>query len=107
MPYTVTLKHNVSIRFTTSHITLDIAIKLLQHPHGKHPTEVLCMLNDEVDLLTLYLWHKGSSIYDVHKKIRFLTTLLPCPYGPTPSPLWTSTRGRHEIHTALLKWLVQ
>ena len=80
MPYTVTLKPNISIRFTTSHITLDIAIKLLQHPHGKHPTEVLCMLNDEVDLLTLYLWHKGSSIYDVHKK---------------------------SIHTALLKWLVQ
>ena len=26
--------------------------------------------------------------------------------GPPP-PLWTSTRGRHEIHTALLKWLVQ
>ena len=24
-----------------------------------------------------------------------------------PSPLWTSTRGSHEIHTALLKWLVQ
>src|SRR6218665_1415279 len=27
--------------------------------------------------------------------------------GRTPSPLWTSTRGRHEIHTTLLKWLVQ
>jgi len=27
--------------------------------------------------------------------------------GRTPSPLWTSTRGRHEIHIALLKWLVQ
>ena len=26
---------------------------------------------------------------------------------PLPSPLWTPTRGRHEIHTALLKWLVQ
>ena len=26
--------------------------------------------------------------------------------GPPP-PLWTSTRGRHEIHTALLKRLVQ
>ena len=25
----------------------------------------------------------------------------------TPSPLWTSTYGRHEIHTALLKRLVQ
>jgi len=20
------------------------------------------------------------------------------PHGPDPSPLWTSTRGRHEIH---------
>ena len=28
------------------------------------------------------------------------------PHGSDP-PLWTSTRGRHEIHTALLKWLVQ
>ena len=27
--------------------------------------------------------------------------------GRTPSPLWMSTYGRHEIHTALLKWLVQ
>src|SRR6218665_607739 len=30
------------------------------------------------------------------------------PYGPDPlSPLWTSTRGRHEIHIAFLKRLVQ
>src|SRR6218665_989313 len=28
------------------------------------------------------------------------------PHGPDPPPLWTSTRGRHEIHTALLKRLV-
>src|SRR6218665_3030945 len=27
--------------------------------------------------------------------------------GPPIPPLWTSTRGRNEIHTALLKWLVQ
>ena len=40
---------------------------------------------------------KGPSIYDVHKKSRFWP----------PLPLWTSTHGRHEIHTALLKWLVQ
>src|SRR6218665_3016774 len=27
----------------------------------------------------------------------------PCPHEPdTTSPLWTSTRGRHEIHIALL-----
>src|SRR6218665_4188040 len=54
--------------------------------------------------------HKGSSNYDVHKKIGFLTPppLSTCVHmGGTPSPLWTSTRGRHEIHTALLKWLVQ
>jgi len=25
----------------------------------------------------------------------------PVHMGRTPSPLWTSTRGRHEIHTAL------
>src|SRR6218665_81592 len=52
--------------------------------------------------------YKGLSIYDVHKKI---TTPLPCPHASTwagpPPPLWTSTHGRHEIHTALLKWLVQ
>ena len=30
----------------------------------------------------------------------------PVHMGRTPSPLWTSTHGRHEIHTALLKWLV-
>src|SRR6218665_3001356 len=29
----------------------------------------------------------------------------PPPFVPPP-PLWTSTHGRHEIHTALLKWLV-
>ena len=27
--------------------------------------------------------------------------------GRILSPLWTSTRGQNEIHTALLKWLVQ
>src|SRR6218665_570640 len=53
----------------------------------------------------------GSSIYDVHKKIRFLTPPVPPihmrPHGPDPPPLWMSTHSRHEIHTALLKWLVQ
>src|SRR6218665_677895 len=30
------------------------------------------------------------------------------PHGTDPLPLlWASTHGRHEIHTALLKWLVQ
>src|SRR6218665_2542305 len=50
----------------------------------------------------------GPSIYDVHKKITFLTLpLSTCVHmGRTP-PLWTSTHGRHEIHTTLLKWLVQ
>src|SRR6218665_1052783 len=37
------------------------------------------------------------------QKIKFLTPLSTWA-GP---PLWTSTRGRHEIHPALLKWLVQ
>jgi len=40
---------------------------------------------------------------------------LPCPHASTwdslplgtPSPLWTSKRGRHEIHTTILKRLVQ
>ena len=30
----------------------------------------------------------------------------PVHMGRFPSPLWTSTHGRREIHTALLKWLV-
>src|SRR6218665_2161323 len=46
---------------------------------------------------------KGPSIYDVHKKIAFLTPL--CPHASTWArpPVWTSTHGQHEIHTALLK----
>ena len=71
----------------------------------------------------LNLWHQvihrqciksnklGSSIYDVHKKIMFLTPL-PCPLASTWAilslcPLWTSTCDRHEMHITLLKWLVQ
>src|SRR6218665_117040 len=52
---------------------------------------------------------KGPSIYNVYKKITFLTSLPPsfppCPHGPDPRfhPRWTSTHGRHEIDTALLK----
>src|SRR6218665_199034 len=49
---------------------------------------------------------KGPFIYDVHKKIAFSTPLPLCPHGPDP-PVWTSTHGQHEIHTALLKWLVR
>jgi len=52
----------------------------------------------------------GPSIYDVHTKIRFLTpsSLSTCVHmNRAPSPLWTSTCGRHEIHIALLKRLVQ
>src|SRR6218665_2789210 len=44
------------------------------------------------------------------KKIRFLTHLplsTSVHMSRTPSPLWTSTCGRHEIHIALLKRLVQ
>ena len=50
---------------------------------------------------------KGPSIYDVHKKSRFWPPSTCVHMGRTPSPLWTSTHGRHEIHTVLLKWLVQ
>ena len=57
------------------------------------------------------LFPKGPSIYDVHKKIPFFIAPPPVhmrPHGPDPPPpMWTSTRGRHEIHTALLKRLVQ
>jgi len=47
------------------------------------------------------------AIYDVHKKIRFLTPIHMRPHEPDPPPLWTSTCGPHEIHIAFLKWLVQ
>ena len=44
---------------------------------------------------------KWPSIYDVHKKSGFWPPS-PCPHASTwvgsPLPLWTSTRGRHEIH---------
>src|SRR6218665_2961605 len=60
-------------------------------------------ISSVVQVLLFY----GSSIYDVHKKIGFLPPPVHMrPHRPDP-PLWTSTRGRHEIHTALLKWLVQ
>src|SRR6218665_3345490 len=54
-------------------------------------------------------WSSGPSIYDVHKKITCFTPPVHMrPHMPDPPPpLWTSTHGRHEIHTALLKWLVQ
>ena len=51
---------------------------------------------------------KGSSIYDVQKNRVFDPPVHMRPHGPDPPPpLWTSTRGWHEIHNALLKWLVQ
>src|SRR6218665_1462110 len=49
---------------------------------------------------------KGSYIYDIHKKSRFLT---PYPLSTlvcmrlAPHFLWTSTSHRHEIHITLLK----
>jgi len=50
-----------------------------------------------------------SSIYDVHKKIRIFDPS-PCPHASTwawcPSPLWTSTCRRHEIHITLSKQLL-
>ena len=57
-------------------------------------------------------WWKSGQLGVIHlwcpQEIRFLTTPVHTrPDGPDPpSPLWTSTRGRYEIHTALLKWLV-
>src|SRR6218665_2782484 len=56
------------------------------------------------------LFPKGPSIYDVHKKIPFFTPLSTCVHmGRTPltPPLWTSRRGQHEMHIALLKRLVE
>ena len=50
--------------------------------------------------LTCPYW---PSIYDVHRKIRFLTPLS----LSTCVHVWTSTCGQYEIHIALLKQLVQ
>src|SRR6218665_2366727 len=53
---------------------------------------------------------KESSIYDVQKNQVFdpPPPVHMGPHGPgPPPPLWTSTHGRQEIHTALLEWLVQ
>src|SRR6218665_580177 len=46
-------------------------------------------------------------IHNTYTKNQVFDPPPPVHMGWTPSPLWTSTRGRHEIHTALLKWLVQ
>ena len=50
----------------------------------------------------------SEAIYDVHKRIRFWPPLSTSVHlSLTHFPLWTSTCGRHEIHIALLKRLVQ
>ena len=52
----------------------------------------------------IHLWRpQKNNVFDP------LSPLSTCVHmGRTPlPPLWTSTHGRHEIHTALLKWLVQ
>src|SRR6218665_3915596 len=56
-----------------------------------------------------FLVNRGHPFMTSTKKITFLTPLPTCVHRPDPpSPLlWTSTHGLHEIHTALLKWLVQ
>src|SRR6218665_146893 len=53
---------------------------------------------------------KGSSIYNIHIKTRFLTTppiVHMRPHEPEPHPLVDVTCGRHEIHITLLNPLVQ
>src|SRR6218665_2973379 len=65
-----------------------------------------CTLLHVNNMICIHLevtFDKGLLIYDVHKKITFLT---PSPHASTwagpPPPLWTSTHGQLEIHTALL-----
>ena len=63
------------------------------------------------DCLNLFTWVLGAIHLWRPQKIRFLTPPFLCPHaftwaGPLPL-LWTSTCGRHEIHIALLKRLVQ
>src|SRR6218665_2800549 len=64
-------------------------------------------MNKTVELLvienSLKACNKGSSIYDVQKNRVFhiFPSVHSRPHGPDlPSHLWTSTRGRHEIHTS-------
>ena len=68
---------------------------------------IFCCWSCNLEEVPCGMTSKGSSIYEAHKKIRFLTSLLPVHMSRTPSPLRTSTCGRHEIHIALLKLLVQ
>src|SRR6218665_3252603 len=52
--------------------------------------------------------YKGPSIYDVHKKITTPSPVHMRPHGPDLlPPLWTSTHGRHQIHTPLFQSLLQ
>ena len=49
---------------------------------------------------------RGSYIFDMHKKIRFLTSPPPVHthlHEIDPTLLWTSTYHQHEIHITLLK----
>ena len=62
------------------------------------------MLKMEAGLMKEF-FPKGPSIYDVHKKLRFLPPLPLSTWAGPPSPLVDV--HTHEIHTALLKWLVQ
>src|SRR6218665_1255770 len=50
---------------------------------------------------------RGHPFMMFTKKITFLTPLPLSTWAGPPSALWTSTHGRHKIHTALLKWLVK
>ena len=56
--------------------------------------------------ISLLCTHRGHPLMMFTKKIRFFTPLLPVHMRAGP-PLWTSTCGRHEIHSNLVKRPVQ
>ena len=78
------------------------------------PTLNYCWIFSLIKVEEGNYWSSGMAVVlgAIHlwrpQKITFLIPS-PCPHASTwaDPPLWTSTHGRHEIRTALLKWLVQ
>ena len=56
-------------------------------------------------LAVQHLINKGSSIYDVHKKINVYDPLCMHPRETDPIPLWMSTHRLYQIQVTLLKQL--
>src|SRR6218665_2055375 len=104
-------QNRIKNRWYQRNYSLIIKHLLLTKTKLNEDENCFCSLTTNSHVCMMPVCFKGPSIYDIHKKITFLTPPPPCPHASTwagpPSPLWTSTHGRHEIHTALLKRLVQ